>query len=198
MAEHWYIVHCNPNCERKAAAEIRRRGFGVHVPRLAVVRRHHRTKQTIIKRRPLMAGYIFMRFKGPENWYALRQCQGVKGVLYVDGHPAHIKGEDVAAIMRAQRAMKHEDKDTRAIRRELRNARQTVANAAKRAKLSGMQPGRYVSAPMTGFERVIARVESITKKGTVKGVVRVDGREIQIEFTDVDNLEVIDGVDEAA
>lgn len=54
MTEPWYIVVCNPNSERKAAAEIRRRGFGVHVPRNAVVKRHHRTKKPIMKRRPLL------------------------------------------------------------------------------------------------------------------------------------------------
>jgi hypothetical protein len=50
MADNWYIVQCNPNCERKAVAEIRRAGFRAHMPRLARVRRHHRTKQPITGR----------------------------------------------------------------------------------------------------------------------------------------------------
>lgn len=188
MTDHWYIVQCNPNCERKAIAEIRRAGFRAHMPRLAMVRRHHRTKEPIIKRRPLMTGYIFMRFPGKENWYALRQCQGVKGVLYVDGKAYPMPRADVAAIMRAQRAMTHEDGQTRGVRKELRKGRADVRQAQRRASLGRFRVGMDVMAPMTGAERVIARVLSITKKGTI----RADVGGIAVEFSDVDNLEVID------
>lgn len=194
----WYIVQCNPNCERKAVAEIRRAGFRAHMPRLARVRRHHRTKEPIIGRRPLLVGYIFMRFPGPANWYALRQCQGVKGVLYIDGRPYQMASSYVAEIMRAQRSMRYEDGDTRGVRREMRKGRADVRDAQRKAKLGGMQPGRHITAPMSAGERVLARIQSITKKGTVRAVVLVEGREIPVEFTDLDNLEVIDGHAEAA
>lgn len=198
MTESWFIVQCNPNCERKAVAEIRRAGFRAHMPRLATVRRHHRTKEPIIKRRALMTGYIFMRFNGPANWYSLRQCQGVKGVLYLDGKPYHMPRSDVATIMRAQRGMDHEDGQTRGVRREMRKGRPDVRNAQRQAKLGGMQPGRYITAPMSGAERVLARILSVTKKGTVKAVVLSEGREMAVEFTELDNLEPVDSLNEAA
>lgn len=194
MTDCWYIVHCNPNCERKAVAEIRRAGFRAHMPRLAIVRRHHRTKEPIMKRRPLMTGYIFMRFPGPVNWYALRQCQGVKGVLFVDGHAYQMPRADVASIMRAQRSMAHEDGQTRGVRKEMRKGRADVRQAQRRAALDRFRVGMKVAAPMTGAERVIARILSITKKGTI----RADVGGLAVEFTDVDNLEVIDGPREAA
>lgn len=193
MTEPWFIVQCNPNCERKAAREMRRHGFGVHIPRVGAIRIHHRTGRKIMKRRIAMAGYIFMRFKGAIDWYTLRQCQGVKGVLYVDGHAYEMPQSDVVAIIRAQRTMTYEDRETRAIRREMRNARQTVDRAARASKLSRMQPGKRISAPMTGAERVIARILSITKKGTVRA--DIGGK--MVEFTNIDNLEVIETVDEA-
>lgn len=196
--ETWYIVQVNPNCERKAAREIRRRGFGVHIPRAAIVRRHHRTKKPIMKRRPLMVGYIFLRFKGPVNWYALRQCQGVKGVLYVDGHPFGMAQSDVVSIIRAQRDMSYDDGQTKGIRREMRKGRSEVRDATRKAKLGGMSPGRYITAPMSAGERVLARIEAITKKGTVKAFVVADGREMSVEFTDVDNLELVDDISDAA
>lgn len=197
QSDFWYIVQCNPNSERKAAREMRRRGFGVHIPRMAIVRRHHRTKKPIMKRRPLMTGYVFLRFKGPANWYVLRQCQGVKGVLYVDGHPFRMPQDSVVDIIRAQRDMTYDDGQTRGIRREMRKGRKEVIAAERKAKLGGMQPGRHITAPMSPGERVLARIEAITKKGTVKAVVLVrDGehrREVSVEFTDVDNLELVDG-----
>lgn len=194
----WFIVQTNPNCERKAAREMRRRGFGVHIPRAAIVRRHHRTGKPIMKRRPLMTGYVFLRFKGPENWYVLRQCQGVKGVLYLDGRPFRIAADKVVDIIRAQRDMSYDDGQTKAVRREMRKGKPEVRDAQRKVKLGGMQPGRYITAPMSPGERVLARIEAITKKGTIKAVVLVDGHERAVEFTDVDNLELVDSQAEAA
>lgn len=194
MSDTWFIVQTNPNNERKAVAEIRRAGFRAHMPRLAKVRRHHRTGEMIMKRRPLMTGYIFMRFPGPVNWYALRQCQGVKGVLYIDGRPYAMPSADVAAIMRAQRSMAYEDGQTRGVRRELRKGRTNVTQAQRRASLARFSVGMDVAAPMSGAERTIARILSITKKGTI----RADVGGMTVEFTDTDNLEVIDGAAEAA
>lgn len=194
----WFIVQTNPNCERKAVAEIRRAGFRAHMPRLARVRIHHRTGKPIIGRRPLLVGYVFMRFNGPENWYVLRQCQGVKGVLYVDGHPFELPRNDVAAIMRAQRSMRFEDAETRGIRRELRSAPLRVEVAAKRAKLGSFRKGMMVTAPMTAAERILARIVAVTRKGTVKAVVLSEGREMPVEFTDVDNLKLVDRHRDAA
>lgn len=198
----WYIVQVNPNCERKAVSEIRRAGFRAHMPRLARVLRHHRTKEPMVKRRPLLVGYIFMRFPGPVDWYALRKCQGVKGVLYLDGRAYQLPREHVAAIMRAQRSMMHEDGETRGVRREMRKGRPDVRIAQHKIKLGGMQPGRHVTAPISGAERVLARILSVTKKGTVKAVVLTgegdDRRETPVEFSDVDNLELVDSGREAA
>lgn len=198
MGDFWFIVQTNPNCERKAVAEIRRAGFRAHMPRLARVRHHHRTGEPIIKRRPLLVGYVFMRFPGPANWYALRQCQGVKGVLYLDGKAYQMSRETVASIMRAQRSMDHEDSQTRGVRREMRKGRADVRDAQRKAKLGGMQPGRHITAPMSGAERVLARILAVTKKGTVKAMMLSDGREMPVEFTDVDNLELVDDPREAA
>lgn len=194
--EHWYIIQCNPNCERKAVGEIRRAGFRAHMPRLAKMRRHHRTKQPIIKRRPLMTGYVFVRFPGPENWYALRQCQGVKGVLYVDGHPFKLPREHVASIMRAQRSMRYEDGETRATRRKLQSGYRDVRAAVRASKLDQFREGRRFTARMTAGERILARVLAVTKKGTVKAVVEMVGRETPVEFTDLADLELLP--DEAA
>ena len=194
MGETWFIVQTNPNCERKAAREMRRRGFGVHIPRQVTIKKHHRTGADIIKRRPLLTGYVFMRFKRPENWYALRQCNGVKGVLYVDGHPYRMPQADVLAIIRAQRYFRYDDQNTRNTRMQMRFGGMGVSKAKRKAALSRFRVGMNVAAPMSGAERVIARILSITKKGTV----RADVGGMLVEFTDPDSLEVIAQRDEAA
>lgn len=171
MTEPWFIVQCNPNCERKAAREMRRHGFGVHIPRQVSIKKHHRTGNDIIKRRPLLTGYIFMRFKGPTNWYALRQCQGVKGVLYVDGHAYEMPQADVVAIIRAQRYFRYDDQNTRNTRMQMRFGGLGLSKAKRRAAMGKFSVGKHISAPMTGAERVIARILSITKKGTIRADV---------------------------
>src|SRR5690606_13463220 len=139
--------------------------------------------------RPLMTGYVFMRFKGPVNWYALRQCQGVKGVLYVDGHPYHLPQPDVVAIIRAQRYFHYDDKTTRDTRIQMRFGGVGVAKAKRKAAVARFGVGMRVAPPaMTGTERVIARIMAITKKGTI----RADIGGMMVEFTDVDNLELVD------
>lgn len=202
MTESWYIVQCNPNCERKAAREMRRRGFGVHIPRVGAIKIHHRSGKRIMKRRIAMAGYVFLRFKGPADWYTLRQCQGVKGVLFVDGHAYEMPESDVVAIIRAQRSMVYEDHRTRSIRKEMRRGRQTVDTASRASKLASLRPGLRVSAPMTGAERMIARIIAITKKGTVRAIVETwtgdQKHEVPVEFADVNNLELVDEIDRAA
>ena len=137
----WFIVQTNPNCERKAVSELRRAGFRAHMPRLARVRRHHRTGEPLIKRRPLLVGYVFMRFPGPVNWYALRQCQGVKGVLYLDGRAYQMPREHVAVIMRAsgQWCMKMERPGTYAGR--CAKAVQTCGQRSGRPSLGVCSPG---------------------------------------------------------
>lgn len=195
MAENWFIVQTNPNCERKAAREMRRRGFGVHIPRKVTIKKHHRSGADIIKRRPLMTGYVFMRFKGEANWFKFRQCQGVKGVLYIDGHPYQMPQSDVLAIIRAQRYFRYDDAATRNTRMQMRFGGVGLSKAKRKAALSRFSLGMRVSPPaMTGAERIIARILAITKKGTI----RADVGGMMVEFTEVESLELIDREDEAA
>jgi hypothetical protein len=60
--------------------------------------------------------------------------------------------------------------------------------------MSRFRVGMEVAAPMSGAERVIARIMAITKKGTIRA--DIGGK--AVEFTDIDALEVIDRSTEAA
>lgn len=186
----WYIVQTNPNCEAKAAGEIRRAGFRAYVPSASGIKFHHRTKLPIVKRRPALVGYLFVRFPDDApNWYALRQCQGVKGVLYSDGVPYMLPQRQLAAIMRAQREAKFDTQEARAYRLSRRaGERQSIMRSMASAKF---KPGTVVRANGGAAEHIIARVESVTKTGTIKAIATLFGQEIQIEYSDAADLEIV-------
>ena len=187
----WYIVQTNPICETKAVEEIRRAGFRAYLPKAAQDTRHHRTKATIIKRRPALVGYLFMRFPDDRpDWYTLRQCQGVKGVLYMDGKPYELAQQQIAALMRAQRSAAFDTETARTFRlAKRRGERQSVFRAVARAKF---KPGMRVKASSGPWQHIMAHVEGVTKTGSVKVLASMFGQETAMEFPNPDELEVVE------
>lgn len=187
----WYIIQTNPQAERKAVEEIRRAGIRAYLPKRAVYRRR-RDDKIPIRRWPALVGYVLIRFPSTEDWFRLRQCQGVKGVLYFDGVPYRLAQTEVADIMRAQRAMRYDAPNARAIRKAWlkgeRDARRALT--ADRFKAGA----RVYSAAAN----VIARIVEITKHGTVKGMIESRGRDMPVEFTETEALQVLDEQSEAA
>jgi transcription antitermination factor NusG len=187
----WFIIQTNPQCETKAVEEIRRAGFRAYLPKAARDVRHHRTKELILKRRPALVGYVFMRFPdGRPNWYALRQCQGVKGVLYCDGRPYELAHGSVASLMRAQRAASYDTANARAYRMSRRRGeKQSISRAVAKAKF---KPGMSVRASTGPWEHIIARIERVTKAGRIEAVTSLFGRETSVEYTELDKLDIVD------
>ncbi|HEY4202620.1 MAG TPA: transcription termination/antitermination NusG family protein [Devosiaceae bacterium] len=188
MSECWYIVHTNPQAERKAAAEIRRCGFRAYLPKAAREFRHHRTKQLLIKRYPALVGYLFMRFpEGEPNWYALRQCQGVRGVLYSDGKPYRVDRALVAEIMRAQRGLRYDTAPARHYRETLRRGERTTLARAR------FRRGMLVRSATGPFEQLLARIERVTKAGTIEATATLFGRQTLVEYRDIGELQIVEG-----
>lgn len=183
-AATWFVIQTNPNNELKAVGEIRRAGFRAYLPKRAQDFRHHRTKRQDIKRRPALVGYVFMRFPdGPPNWYALRQCQGVKGVLYCDGRPYELSRAAVAAVMRDQRRMAYDTPNARLLRQAKLTGERHILLKTK------FGIGAHVRDTATG---VIARVVAVTKRGTIKAIASIVGKETPVEFTETERLELED------
>jgi transcription antitermination factor NusG len=181
--ENWFIIQVNPNCEKKAVSEIRRAGFRAYEPQQAREYRHHRTREIEIKRRPALVGYIFIRFpSGKPNWYAIRQCQGVKGVLYCDGRPYALHRKFVAAIMRQQRAMQFDTRDARTLRRAKMSGER---NALTRERF------QFGTRVLNSSNGIIAMVTKVTRRGTVEAITDMMGVDVPVEFTNPDDLEVI-------
>lgn len=187
----WFIIKTMPNAELKAVDELHRAGFRAYVPKRAVYRRR-RDEQLPIRRWPALIGYVFLRFPGPADWLAVHRCQGVRGILYVDGAPYRLPRREVARIMQAQRSMQYDAGNARTVRqawiRGERNARRALA--AER-----FQVGARVLDAAT---QIIARIVEITKRGTIKAIIEGKDRDMPVEFTDAEALRLIDDAAEAA
>lgn len=150
----WYIIESNPQSERKAAGEIRRFGlqhggdFRAYIPKWSRVHINTRTDTKTVKHRPLMVGYLFARF--PEGYYSdLSDCQGVRRVVKnADGRPAIVPDRVIAALMRAQRQMKHEAEADRIYRMGRRRGAPASFDAAmSQALFEGATEGLVVAGP---------------------------------------------------
>lgn len=197
MTDAWYIVQCNPQNEKKAAEEIRRAGFRAYLPKAGRVIRHHRTKLVSIKRSPALTGYVFMRFPdGEPNWYALRQCQGVKGVLYCDGKPYELARTAVAALMRAQRALDYDIKEAKRYRMDKRRgAREPLDKSLLRQRF---KVGTHVRSSTGPFQSIIAEVKRVTDKGTVQAIANILGKDVTVEYALTEGVDTLEVVYEAA
>lgn len=178
----WYVLQVNPNCEKKATAELRRAGFRVYLPRSAKEVTHKRTKERSVKRRPLMCGYVFLRFpdhvydrRGVPPFALVRACQGVRDFLKAinernEWEPFAIPSKLVAALMRRERG------------REF--GRPALDRPeARRARLREKYPkGRQMVVADGPFEAFLATVERLTDAGAVEAEVTIFGRPTKVTF----------------
>lgn len=172
--DNWYVVSTNPQCEKKATGELRRAGVRVYLPKRTFEARNRKTGVVSVKNRPLLVGYLFIRFEGVPNWYAARQCQGVKDVLRFmndvgEWEPFPIPSELVGAMMRRQRSREFDDIE--------RRRRMRTATYRKGQKM------RVIEGPFASF---LATIETLHKNGRVDATVDIFGRETLISFEQPD------------
>lgn len=181
----WYLVQTNPSNERKAVSELHRAGFRAYLPKRAV---YHRRKdgRLPVKRWPAMQGYVFMKPIGPADWNRFHRCQGVRGVVFLNGQPYRIPQSEIAAIMRAQRSMSYDAPNARSIRQAWVRGEKNTRRALNASRFS---IGAKVYDAATA---VMARVIEVTKRGTVKAIIENEQRDVPIEFTDTESLQLID------
>lgn len=198
---HWYIIQTNPQGERKAAAELRRAGLRVYMPKKQIETKHSRTKATEIKRRPVMIGYLFVRFpdermdgRGVPHFAKARACQGVRDFVRVinardEWEPWPIPERVVAALMR--RARKHEFDDKQL---------QEWWRAEQKARFAQLvTPGARVLVKEGPFATFEAIVEGLTNANAVRTRVQFLGQETTVIFEDPEKqLEPIVKTAEAA
>lgn len=128
----WYVVHCNPRCEQRAKESLSEAGFSTYLPvgRKLIV--HHRSKKEIEREFPLLVGYLFVAVpRNARHWGYIRVCDGVKGVLGINGLPLPVPACQVEAIHEAQFLGRFDDTRKRKKRSKhgfRRNQRVRIAN----------------------------------------------------------------------
>lgn len=182
----WYIVQTNPSAERKAAGELRRAGLRVYMPKRQIEAKHARTKLPAIKRRPVLIGYLFIRFPAEmmdsrrvPHFAKARACLGVRDFVrvinaYDEWEPWPLPDRIVAALM--QRNRRHEFDDDKL--QEWWKAEQK----ARFAKL--VTPGARVLVKEGPFATFEAIVQGLTHGNAVRTLVQIFGRDTPVTFDD--------------
>jgi transcription antitermination factor NusG len=86
----WFVIVCNPKCERRAQLGLRRAGYQTYLPveRKYVVR----SRKKVETENPLLPRYLFVGLKGygeksGQDFYKLRGVDGVESVVRNEGVP---------------------------------------------------------------------------------------------------------------
>ncbi len=188
----WFCIQTAPQAEKKADTELRRAGLRVYLPKRSYeVRNRKGHGEPKVRFRPLMIGYLFIKFPpalcdrhGRPQFGAVRTCQGVKGYVRVadeagEWKPIGIPEHLVLGFMRRQRA------------REF--GRPAVFNEKKRLEalrvsFSKGDSVRVTDGPFAGF---LAELEKINSNFTVDAEVMLFGRPTRINVG-IGGVEAID------
>ena len=84
--ERWFLVHTQPNNERRAELHLGGQGFRTHFPTIQKTIRHARQLRTV--RAPLFPRYIFIILDlERDRWLSVRSTVGVSSLFTCDGRP---------------------------------------------------------------------------------------------------------------
>lgn len=151
----WFVVVCNPKCERRAQLGLRRAGYQTYLPveRKYVVR----SRRKVETENPLLPRYLFLGLRsygqeGGQDLYKLRGIDGVEKVVRFEGEPLKVHHKRLEILRERER----EGEFDHIKRAEEEKARRKALKAKCR-------PGARVSlltGPMTGLQAVVQRVQS--------------------------------------
>lgn len=182
----WYVVQTNPQNERKAAGELRRAGIHTYMPKRSIVTTHRRTKEASVRHKPLLVGYLFVRFpehmldhRGVPPFAVARACQGVKDTLRAinaqgEWEPFPVPDKAVAEFMRRQRNREFG-------RPRMENSKDRMVRLAR-----VYVPGRDMRVAEGPFAEFTATIEALLAGGVVEATVVVFGRASRVTFQDPD------------
>lgn len=176
----WYVARTNPNCEERAHASLTEAGFQPYMPKLRRLIVHHRSKKEIEREFPLMTGYLFLGMPvnpALQHWGVVRTCDGVKGVLGVNGTPEPVPTKEVNAIWDAEFARKYD-------------LALPVIVARRGVKDHGFKPGQPVeitSGPFSGFAGMVKDGRS---KVAIRILTKIFGGMTEVEIP-VDGLRLV-------
>jgi transcriptional antiterminator RfaH len=93
----WYVVHSQPNSERRALENLARQGYDAWLPLCRRRRRHARKTETVL--RPLFPRYLFLEADlGTTPWRPVLSTYGVAGLITGPSGPVPVPDAVIAAL----------------------------------------------------------------------------------------------------
>jgi transcription antitermination factor NusG len=92
MQANWYCITTNPNCQRRAEAELSQLGYRTFWPKLRKWATHARVRTA--KEYPLLGRYMFVEIHGNE-FGPVRLVNGVESFVGIAGQPVPMPGRKV-------------------------------------------------------------------------------------------------------
>lgn len=158
-------------------AELKDKGYDVYCPRSRFDRFNRRMRVMAEWSAPLIPGYLFVahpREGGQvDNWDEVRGVKGVAGPLHGEQGPLVIPALLIERLMSEEFASTYDD--TQAGRRH--------RGETEQQRLAGVyQKGKTFLVEDGPFAAFLARVESVTDKGSIEALVEIFGRYVPVQF----------------
>ena len=178
----WFVVVCNPKCERRAQLGLRRAGYQTYLPQTKRWVVHARKKEE--RESPLFPRYIFIGIKPGQDFFKMRGVDGVEGLVR-DGYgsPARIPAPEPRG---GEEARPHPL--ARLLERELAGEFDFTRLPEKGPTF---EPGEVVKISSGSLAGQQALVTSMLSKGRVRMLMEFLGGTIPVEVvaTDLERLE---------
>jgi transcription antitermination factor NusG len=98
LSQHWYVAYTASHCEKKAAAEILRRGVECFLPLYRSPRRW--SDRRVLLDLPLFPGYVFVRLALQDRMQVLQVPHVVRFISFA-GSPAVLPDKEIEVIRAA-------------------------------------------------------------------------------------------------
>jgi transcription elongation factor/antiterminator RfaH len=153
--ERWYLVHTQPNSERRAELHLGAQGFRTHFPTIQKTVRHARQLRTV--RAPLFPRYAFLILDlGRDRWLSVRSTVGVVSLFSCDGRPVPVPEGVVEALI------------------------QNTDEANMTLFTSGLTPGQSVRILSGPFVDFVGTLERLDDAGRVRVLLKMMGTAVPV------------------
>jgi transcriptional antiterminator RfaH len=98
----WFVVVCNPKCERRAQLGLRRAGYPTYLPQTKRWAVHARKKEE--RENPLFPRYLFLGLRSDQDFWRMQGVNGVEGLIRTDSQPVRVSGGLLARILEREPA----------------------------------------------------------------------------------------------
>jgi transcription antitermination factor NusG len=169
---------------------LQREGMSCYMPMEMAMKIHHRTKQPIDKRFPLIPGYAFMQaIPDEQNWKKVRECDFVASIIGVGGTPLPLPMAQIELIQMAETSLREiyeYQKAVRAYEEEQRLRKVTRRVASEQFPAGGVVT---ISRQHRLFAGRRATIIAATGRNTIKAVIEtlngMANAEIPIELVEM-------------